>query len=379
MTTPRAITWEAGTARRLTQQFLRRPAPRGQLVEVVRAVAGLQGQVLSATAWILGARVRGLTQRAVYAALWEQRTLVKTYGPRGTLAVLPADELPLWMAAQVAWSRRRASHWYAEAGLTPAQADDLLAAFEAALDGQCLTRAALAEAVAARAGAWANDKLRSTWGELLPPAAFTGRLCFGPPQGSQVTFVRADQWLGGWQALDPETALRALALRFVAAYGPVTPADFAHWLWLKPEEGQAVFAALGAELAEVVWEGKPAYVPAAERSRRWAAAPAPARLVPQYDGYVFAAGPRERVVPRAMYDLLRRRGRPHYEGATGLPVLLIDGVAAGVWQREEKAGRSTVQVQPVSALTADQRAEVAAEAERLSAFWEQPVTLKVEA
>ena len=73
MTTPRAITWEAGTARRLTQQFLRRPAPRGQLVEVVRAVAGLQGQVLSATAWILGARVRGLTQRAVYAALWEQR------------------------------------------------------------------------------------------------------------------------------------------------------------------------------------------------------------------------------------------------------------------------------------------------------------------
>ena len=39
--------------------------------------------------------------------LWEKRSLVKTYGRRGTLHLLPAAELPLWMAAMQARTTRR--------------------------------------------------------------------------------------------------------------------------------------------------------------------------------------------------------------------------------------------------------------------------------
>ncbi len=377
MPPPRTLTWPAVVTRRLTRQHLRRPAPRGQAVEVVRAVAGLQAQVLSAAEWSLGVRVNGLTQAAVRAELWERRTLVKTYGPRGTLALLPADELPLWMAAMQARHQRRAPHWYADAGLTAAQAEDLLAAFEAALDGQCLPRAALAEAVAARVGAWAKDRLHSTWGELLPPAAYTGRLCFGPSQGSAITFVRADQWLGGWPAVEPEAALREVARRYLAAYGPATARDFAHWFWLKPEEAQAVFTALGDELVTVDFEGAPAAVLAADTARRWTTAPSPVRLLPRYDVYVFAAGPRERVVPPAVKPAIFSYGKGRYEGATGVAVLLVAGIVGGMWQREEKGGRSLVRVQPFAPLTAEQRAELEAEVARLGAFWEQPVTLRL--
>lgn len=377
MPTPRTVTWDAVVTRRLTRHHLRAPAPRSQAVEVVRAVGGLQAQVLSGAEWSLGARVAGLTQAEVRAALWEQRTLVKTYGPRDTLALLPADELPLWMAAMQAWHRRRAAHWYAEAGLSPAQADDLLAAFEAALDGQCLTRPALAEAVARRAGAWAKDQLQSTWGVLLPPAAYTGRLCFGPPQGSAVTFVRADQWLGGWAAVDPEAALLAVARRYLAAYGPATARDFAHWFWLKPDEAQAVFAALGAELVEVTFEGRPAHALAADAARRWTTAPSPLRLLPRYDVYVFAAGPRARVVPPEVKPHIFSYGSGRYEGATGVAVLLVDGSVGGMWQRVEKAGRSVVRVQAFAPLSAGQRAELEAEVARLSAFWEQPAALRL--
>ena len=377
MPTTRSLTWQAVVTRRLTRHHLRRPAPSAQAVEVVRAVGGLQAQVLSAAEWSLGVRVSGLTQAAVRAALWEHRTLVKTYGPRGTLALLPADELPLWMAAMQARHQRRARHWYADAGLTPAQADDLLAAFEAALDGQCLPRAALAEAVAARVGGWAKDRLQSTWGELLPPAAYTGRLCFGPNQGSAITFVRADQWLGGWQPVDPEAALREVARRYLAAYGPATAGEFAHWFWLKPQEAQAVFNSLGDELVTVAFEGRPAYLLAADAARRWTVAPSPVRLLPQYDVYVFAAGPRERVVPPAVKPPIFGHGRGRYEGATGLPVLLVEGVVAGMWQREERGGRNTVRVQAFTPLTGDQRAELEVEVARLSAFWEQPATLRL--
>ena len=60
--------------------------------------------------------------------LWEQRTLVKTYGPRGTLHLLPADELPLWMDAMRACAILHEPYWYAAAGLEPSQADALLEA-----------------------------------------------------------------------------------------------------------------------------------------------------------------------------------------------------------------------------------------------------------
>ncbi len=377
-TPPRPLPWPAVVTRRLTRHHLHRPAPLGQAVAVVGAVGGLQAQVLSAAAWSLGARVAGLTQAAVRAALWERRTLVKTYGPRGTLALLPAAELPLWMAALQAWHHRRAAHWYADAGLSPAQGEDLLAAIAAALDGQCLTRPALAQVVAARLGPWAAERLRSTWGELLPPAAFTGRLCFGPSQGSQVTFVRADQWRGGnWEVIDPEAALREVARRFLSAYGPATAHDFGHWFWLKPDEAQAVFTALGDELVTVEFEGRPAYLLAADAARRWTVTPSPLRLLPQYDVYVFAAGPRERVVPPAVKPPIFALGRGRYEGATGLPVLLVEGIVAGVWQSEEKSGRSVVRVQAFAKLSADQRAALAAEVGRLSAFWEQPATLRL--
>ena len=44
-------------------------------------------------------RVEGATRDDVRRALWEDRTLVKTFGPRGTVHLLPAADLGRWMAA----------------------------------------------------------------------------------------------------------------------------------------------------------------------------------------------------------------------------------------------------------------------------------------
>jgi hypothetical protein len=89
------------------------------LVETVRAVGGIQAQVLSAAELAIGARVADITRQDVRAALWEQHTLIKTYGPRGTLHLLPADELPLWMAALRATETLSGPPWYQRAGLAP--------------------------------------------------------------------------------------------------------------------------------------------------------------------------------------------------------------------------------------------------------------------
>ncbi len=365
----RSYTWESACRRRLARQRLLAPASATQLVETVRAVGGIQAQILSAAELAIGARVAGITRQDVQAALWEQHALVKTYGPRGTLHLLPADELPLWMAALQAAETLSGPPWYQHAGLEPSQADDLLDAIGAALDGRCLTRKELADAVTGQVGEWARERLLSSWGELLAPAALAGKLCFGPGTGSQVSFVRADQWIGHWEKHDTRDALIELCRRYIAAYGPTTHQDIAHWFRLKSEQAHGLMESLAAELEEVEFLGRRAWLLAsdgrddpqeADESSLW--------LLPQYDCYLLGSGPRERIVPEVARPRVNTYGRGRSESATGLPVLVIDGAVAGMWERRKQGKANELRVESFVELSARQHEQLAAEAARIGAF-----------
>jgi len=79
----------------------------------------LHAQLMSSAELTAWARVEGLDRDAIRRALWEERTLVKTWAMRGTLHLLPAHELPLWHAA-LNTSRRflRESAWKKYYGIT---------------------------------------------------------------------------------------------------------------------------------------------------------------------------------------------------------------------------------------------------------------------
>src|SRR5690349_24930277 len=113
----RSFSWEDVCRWRLARQYMSAPSPVGGLVDVVHAVGGVQAQILSAAELAIGARVAGVTQQDVRAAIWERHELVKTYGPRGTLHLLPADELPLWLAAMQARAALADTSWSEEVGL----------------------------------------------------------------------------------------------------------------------------------------------------------------------------------------------------------------------------------------------------------------------
>ncbi len=374
---PASLTWKEACGRRLERSYLLSPAPRSHLAEVVSQVCGLQAQVLSAAELGLGLRVAGATRQAVQEDLWRRRRLVKTYGPRSTLHLLPAAELPLWMAAMRGRASLTAPGWEAAAGLEPGQGEALLGAIGAALDGRQFTRQSLADEVVRRTGAWAREKMESTWGLLLPPAAYAGLLCFGPSQGSRVTFVRADQWIGFWQEIDPAQALAEVCRRYFAAYGPAAHQDFGRWFGLRPAQAQQVMRMLADELEPVQVDGQQAWRLAAQSEMTPAPDPASLRLLPQYDAYILGSGQRERVVPPAVQARLMTYGRGRFEGATGLPVLLVDGAVAGLWERRARGGRLLVRVEPFVRLSAAQRRQLQAEAEGIGEFLEAEVELSV--
>jgi hypothetical protein len=84
---------------RARRQRLHERAPRPALLEVVARLGGIHAQVMSAAELALLARVEDLEPDAVASALWQERTLVKTWAMRGTLHLLPAAELSLWITA----------------------------------------------------------------------------------------------------------------------------------------------------------------------------------------------------------------------------------------------------------------------------------------
>ena len=359
--------WENVLAWRLRRQQLDQRAPREALVTTVAAIGGLQAQVMSAAELAAWVRVEGLEPGAMGRALWEERSLVKTWAMRGTLHLLPAAEFPLWVAAQgVIKPRHHAPSWQRYFGLTRAEADAMLTAIPRVLDGRLLTREELADAVAAETGAaHLAEKLREGFGALLKPSASRGDLCFAPNLGQFVRFARPDQWLGPWTPVETDTAVREVVRRYLAAYGPATREGFARWFGMpSPAGAGALIKGLGEEVAPVEIEGSPAWTLAADVAEiAQASPPGAVRLLPAFDGYVIAA-PRDApaVLPAA------HKGRVYRPQGWLSPVLLVDGRIAGVWRHERGGNRLGVEIEPFGPLPPWARQGAEEEAERLAGF-----------
>ena len=353
----RTLSWDEVRTRRLARSHLAERAQAERLVEVVRDVCGIHAQVMGSAELQLAARVEGITQADVRETLWERRELAKSWTTRGTLHIHPSDELSLWTAARAAVIDE-ADYVVEDSELV----DEVVAAIGEALVGKRLTREDLADAVVDRVGPAPREQLASGWGYYLGDAALAGVLCFGPPQGQKVTFVRTDEWLGPQRRWEPSEALREVARRYATAYGPVTYREFRSWFSsrrLTPAAARALFEELDVPEPKPV-EPRPSV-----------------RLLPEYDVYVMGFREREHLVPPAVREQVVAHGKGRYEGPAGTPFLLIDGVCAGIWSRKKLARRIELTVKPVRNLTRVERTGVEAEAERIGAFLDLEPALSI--
>jgi hypothetical protein len=367
---PPEVGWNQVRARRLARSSLSERAPADRLVEVVGAVCGVHAQVQASAELQLAARVEGVVQGDIRAALWEERALVKAWTVRGTLHLHPAHELPLWLAARRAVlgsAERGLPEWRDPAGVVhPAlgadETDAVRAAVWETLDGRCLLRDELTEEVVQRVGPRPRERLRSGF------AFFLSELCQGPPQGSRITLARPDQWVEGWRDVsDEREALREVCRRFLHTYGPARPADFCEWVsspTFKAGDAQALFDEL--ELDEIAVDGRRRLVLEGDASF-----PEPAgdvSLLPKYDVYVMGFRERDELVPPRVRELVAQHGRGRYEGPAAVRFVLVDGVAAGLWERRKRGKRLELDVRLAGRLRKAERAGLEREAERLGAF-----------
>ena len=228
----------------------------------------------------------------------------------------------------------------------------LIDAIGEALDGRELTRAELAETVG-------DQRLSESWGSMLKPAAAAGALVFARGEGQTVRFTRP-----AWTPGDPAAAVAEVTRRYVRAGGPVTREDLARWWGTSPAEGGRMLRSLEGELVEVAVAGAPMWMLAEDAAEAAAGEPpSGVRLLPGFDQYVIAA-------TRHAEALMPGPFKPRVHRPQGWisPVLLVDGLQAGVWRHERKGKRLLVAVEPFAPVPATARRAAEEEAERLAAF-----------
>jgi winged helix DNA-binding protein len=375
-TTPASLTWSGVTARRMARHALTEPATDLGPADIAGVLCGAHAQVLSAAELSIGRRIAGATRVDVQRALWEDRTLVKTFGPRGTVHLLATADLPMWTGALSALPSSVPAH-PEPVRFSPEQAEEVIAAIGDALADTELTVDELTEQIVDRTGPWAGERTMEAfqdrwprWRQLTSTAAHRGMLCFGPNRGRHVTYTNPHRWLPGFRPDAGEAALRGLVTRYLYAYGPATTQHFARWLSIPPPRAALLFDALAGDLEQVELDGAPCWTLAGDT-----ATPSQphrgVRLLPYFDAFVVAGQPRERLYPGPA----AARGLTPGGQAGNYPVVLVDGVVGGVWHQRRSGRRLAITVEPLGELTATQRRQLDDEVDLVGAVMEATATL----
>jgi hypothetical protein len=326
-----SLGWAQVLAWRMRRQFLD-PLGDRDAVDVIRRLAGVQAQVMSAAE--LAVAVRGGTRAAVVRALLDDRSVMKTWAMRGTLHLLPADQAAAYLAVCATARIWEKPSWEKTFGASPADLEAVAAAVADVLaDGACLTREQLVTAVVETTGsAHLEEMLQVGWGPILKPLAWWGLLCHGPAEGNRVTFAAPARRLPGWTGMPSVDEAAPVVIRaFLGAHGPATTQMFDAWLMrtLTPKKTlKGWFAAMADELATVEVDGTPMYALPGHVDELAATDPSAAvRLLGGFDQYVLGAG------TGATY-LIPAEHRAKVSRPAGWisPVVVYAGRVAGVWE-----------------------------------------------
>ncbi|WNI18542.1 winged helix DNA-binding domain-containing protein [Actinacidiphila sp. ITFR-21] len=337
----------------LDRQLLLERADMG-IEEAVSHLLGLQSQVPGSPYPGLWGRLRGFTFERLGRLLTERR-VVRLGLMRNTVhLVTAADALRLRSWLRPKFERDwRSSPW--AAGTTGVDMSALVALGRRALRERPLGPAELKAVLGERFPAADPESLVGALRTVAPLVQLPPRGVWGAAGGG-LRYAFLDDWVGRPLAGDPGPA--GTVRRYLAAYGPATPADMQKWSGLTGLG--PVFA--GMDLRTYTGEDGRRLYDLPDAALADPALPAPARFVADFDNLLLSHADRTRIlgdVPKTRVITVNGLVRG---------TVLIDGFVGGTWRFERTKGvAAAVAVTPFTALRAADRDTLAEEGARLLA------------
>ncbi len=180
-------------------------------------------------------------------------------------------------------------------------------------------------------------------------------------------FVLADTWLGRPVSAD-DVPPHQLVKRYLAAFGPATPADAQVWSGL--QRLREVFEELRPRLVTFRDEKKRELFDLPGAPRPDEDAPAPVRFLPEFDNLLLSHDDRTRVIADA------HRSRVISKNLQVRATFLVDGFVAGAWKVERRKAAATLVLEPFGKLAKPALAELEEEGDALLRFVEEDATAR---
>lgn len=357
---------------RLSAEEVRRARGRGQLLGgplgpgvagVASALVGVQAQDLSAAALCVRARTAGSGVAGdLSAALSGDGAAVLLWSLRGTRHLHHRDDVR-WLLGLLGPVFSRPGRRAERLGIGGDTGAAAVAALRRALESDGpLTRRQAKD----RLAPLGVDRSGQAPVHVVRRAALEGVLCIVPGEGGEERYVLLDDRVpAAGPTLDPGPAGAELARRYLAAYAPVAPADFAAWSGLPAGAVRRAWADLAGEVTRVEGPGGPLWVLAARVDAVVAAAgagPLPVRLTGAFDPVLLGYADRRLVVAPG------HAPRINPGGGMVKPVVVADGAVAGTWAYRRRGPLHQVEVDPFRPFTAAERSAVAAQVADIGRF-----------
>lgn len=311
----------------------------------------------------LAARVPGFTVPDLEDELYDTRRVVRLRAQRQIAYLQPVDDLS-WILAGTEPGLRGREAALRQLGVSYAEYERLAGTVEAGMGAEPMTLAQIKEAVPT------VENARLVVGLMTREA----RLVRTKPRGTWRSESYGYARWGDWVASDMSPVQAAagrvsLARRYFTAFGPATADDLRWWAGWNVAETKAALSALRGELTEVRLgydvpdDSVPAFVLSADAEELASSVADPGvRLLPVWDAYAMGYKDRRRIVPPPLHA----RVIDPVGNATSM--VLVDGVAAGVWEAayDRLPEALVVRVALFGDTLAGRRGEIEGEAERVA-------------
>ena len=365
MTAEIALTRPEAHRLRLHAQLL--GAQRGAgVADTVRSAAAIQAQDRLGEQLGVGVRSTGLTAADVDHARLIDRSIVRNWLMRGTLHLVPSEDLR-WMLDLLGEAMdAKALKRRADLGISDDDHGKVLKFLrkQLAANGP-MTRAEIGDAF--RSAGLPSDGQATP--HLLRTTSLLGVSCFGPNRDGETTHVLIDDWLP--EADPPPDPGAELARRYFAAYGPATQSDFRWWSGLPAADSRRCLQAAAEDLTEVDVDGQTMWMSHAGAVQLNDVLHGPqgvVRALGPFDPYIVGYAKRDLDVPN---HLLKR---VNAGGGMLRPCVLIDGRLVGTWDRKRRARGLTVGVTCFEELSESAQAQLEAEFAEIGRFLDAEIS-----